>query len=119
VDGPGYFYQPTILAGVTEGVRILSDEIFGPVAPIITFAHEDEAVRLANNTEYGLEAYVFGGFEQGSSLAQVVLAAGLNARDAGSWARARAGELESTGFQQIALAAKEKICCPTGFALVA
>ncbi|WP_423184999.1 NAD-dependent succinate-semialdehyde dehydrogenase [Arthrobacter sp. NyZ413] len=59
VDGPGYFYQPTILTGVTEGTRILSEEIFGPVAPIITFSTEDEAVRLANDTEYGLAAYVF------------------------------------------------------------
>ena len=59
VDGPGYFYQPTILSGVTEGTRILSEEIFGPVAPIITFSTEDDAVRLANNTEYGLVAYVF------------------------------------------------------------
>ncbi|WP_395400417.1 NAD-dependent succinate-semialdehyde dehydrogenase [Arthrobacter sp. UC242_113] len=59
VDGPGYFYQPTILSGVTEGARILSEEIFGPVAPIITFNSEDEAVRLANNSEYGLVAYVF------------------------------------------------------------
>jgi succinate-semialdehyde dehydrogenase / glutarate-semialdehyde dehydrogenase len=59
VEGPGYFYQPTILKGVAEGTRILSEEIFGPVAPIITFGTEDEAVRLANNTEYGLVAYVF------------------------------------------------------------
>jgi succinate-semialdehyde dehydrogenase/glutarate-semialdehyde dehydrogenase len=59
VEGRGYFYQPTILKGVTEATRILSEEIFGPVAPIITFATEDEAVRLANNTEYGLVAYVF------------------------------------------------------------
>ena len=59
VEGPGYFYQPTILTGVTEGARILSEEIFGPVAPIITFATEDDAIRLANNTEYGLAAYVY------------------------------------------------------------
>ncbi|MGM7774691.1 NAD-dependent succinate-semialdehyde dehydrogenase [Arthrobacter sp. KNU-44] len=58
-DGPGYFYQPTILTGVTEDARILSEEIFGPVAPIVTFSTEDDAVRLANNTEYGLVAYVF------------------------------------------------------------
>jgi succinate-semialdehyde dehydrogenase / glutarate-semialdehyde dehydrogenase len=58
-DGPGYFYQPTILTGVTEGARILAEEIFGPVAPIVTFSTEDDAVRLANNTEYGLVAYVF------------------------------------------------------------
>jgi succinate-semialdehyde dehydrogenase/glutarate-semialdehyde dehydrogenase len=59
VDGPGYFYQPTILIGVAAESRILSEEIFGPVAPITTFTSEDEAVRLANNTEYGLVAYVF------------------------------------------------------------
>ena len=59
VPGPGYFYQPTVLTGVTEGSRILSEEIFGPVAPITTFTSEDEAVRLANNTEYGLAAYVY------------------------------------------------------------
>ncbi|MCM0614468.1 NAD-dependent succinate-semialdehyde dehydrogenase [Paenarthrobacter sp. TYUT067] len=59
VDGPGYFYAPTILTGVTEGSPILSEEIFGPVAPIVTFSTEEEAIRLANNTEYGLAAYVF------------------------------------------------------------
>ena len=59
VDGPGYFYQPTVLKNVAENARILQEEIFGPVAPIITFSTEDDAVRLANNTEYGLVAYVF------------------------------------------------------------
>ncbi|WP_159618713.1 NAD-dependent succinate-semialdehyde dehydrogenase [Arthrobacter zhaoguopingii] len=59
VEGPGYFYRPTILTGVREGTRILSEEIFGPVAPIITFTKEAEAVRLANSTEYGLLAIVF------------------------------------------------------------
>lgn len=58
-DGPGYFYQPTVLVGVEPGARILSEEIFGPVAPIVTFKNEDEAVALANDTEYGLVAYVF------------------------------------------------------------
>ncbi|MEV7660345.1 NAD-dependent succinate-semialdehyde dehydrogenase [Paenarthrobacter sp. NPDC089316] len=59
VDGPGYFYEPTVLKNVAENARILQEEIFGPVAPIITFSTEDDAVRLANNTEYGLVAYVF------------------------------------------------------------
>jgi succinate-semialdehyde dehydrogenase/glutarate-semialdehyde dehydrogenase len=59
VDGPGYFYQPTVLKNVAEDARILQEEIFGPVAPIVTFASEDDAIRLANNTEYGLVAYVF------------------------------------------------------------
>ncbi|TAP44921.1 NAD-dependent succinate-semialdehyde dehydrogenase [Arthrobacter sp. S39] len=59
VEGPGYFYQPTILKNVPAGARILQEEIFGPVAPIVTFSSEDDAIRLANNTEYGLVAYVF------------------------------------------------------------
>lgn len=59
VDGPGYFYPATVLTDVAAKSRILQEEIFGPVAPIITFSTEDDAVRLANNTEYGLVAYVF------------------------------------------------------------
>ncbi len=48
-----------MLKNVAADARILQEEIFGPVAPIITFSTEDDAVRLANNTEYGLVAYVF------------------------------------------------------------
>ncbi|MEU6135171.1 NAD-dependent succinate-semialdehyde dehydrogenase [Nocardioides sp. NPDC047086] len=58
-NGPGYFYPPTVLADVPSQARILSEEIFGPVAPIVTFSQEAEAVELANNTEYGLAAYVY------------------------------------------------------------
>jgi succinate-semialdehyde dehydrogenase/glutarate-semialdehyde dehydrogenase len=59
VDGPGYFYQPTVLSDVHEGARLLTEEIFGPVAPVISFATEEEGIRAANATEYGLAAYVF------------------------------------------------------------
>ena len=58
-DGPGYFFAPTVLAGVPAGARVLSEEIFGPVAPVQTFATEDEVVASANDTEYGLVAYLF------------------------------------------------------------
>lgn len=58
-DGDGYFYPPTVLQSVPESCDILSNEIFGPVAPICTFDTEEEAVRMANNTEYGLVAYAF------------------------------------------------------------
>ncbi|MGG5171998.1 NAD-dependent succinate-semialdehyde dehydrogenase [Pseudarthrobacter sp. J1738] len=58
-EGEGYFYKPTVLSEVPAESRILSEEIFGPVAPIVTFGTEAEAVRLANSTEYGLVAYVF------------------------------------------------------------
>ena len=59
VDGDGWFYQPTVLTNVPEGARLRQEEIFGPVAPIITFTDDDEAIELANDTEYGLVAYVF------------------------------------------------------------
>jgi succinate-semialdehyde dehydrogenase/glutarate-semialdehyde dehydrogenase len=59
VDGAGYFYAPTVLAGVPDGARVLTEEIFGPVAPVRTFTAEDEVIAAANDTEYGLVAYVF------------------------------------------------------------
>jgi len=58
-DRPGYFYPPTVLAEVPADCRILREEIFGPVAPIVTFDTDDEAIRLANDTEFGLVSYVF------------------------------------------------------------
>jgi succinate-semialdehyde dehydrogenase/glutarate-semialdehyde dehydrogenase len=58
-SGPGFYYPPTVLTGVDPGAPILREEIFGPVAPIVTFDSEDEAVALANDTEYGLVAYVY------------------------------------------------------------
>jgi succinate-semialdehyde dehydrogenase / glutarate-semialdehyde dehydrogenase len=60
-EGKGWYYPPTVLTGVQPASAILREEIFGPVAPIVTFADEDEAVRLANDTEFGLVAYVYTG----------------------------------------------------------
>jgi succinate-semialdehyde dehydrogenase/glutarate-semialdehyde dehydrogenase len=57
----GFYYEPTVLLGVRPGSPILGEEIFGPVAPIVTFDDEDDAVRLANATEYGLVSYVYTG----------------------------------------------------------
>ena len=57
--GRGWFYPPTVLSGVTPGTRLLREEIFGPVAPVATFSSEDEALAAANDSEYGLVAYVF------------------------------------------------------------
>jgi succinate-semialdehyde dehydrogenase/glutarate-semialdehyde dehydrogenase len=59
LDGRGYFFQPTVLADVPDEARLLDEEIFGPVAPVKGFASEDEAIAAANDTEYGLVAYVF------------------------------------------------------------
>ena len=58
-DGPGWFYQPTVLLGVPAEAQINQVEIFGPVAPITTFASEEEAVEQANATPYGLTSYVY------------------------------------------------------------
>ena len=55
----GTFYRPTVMTGVTPAMRVAREEIFGPVAPVFRFSGEDEAVRLANDTEYGLAAYFY------------------------------------------------------------
>jgi succinate-semialdehyde dehydrogenase/glutarate-semialdehyde dehydrogenase len=59
IERAGTFYEPTVVAGVRPGSDILREEIFGPVLSIVTFGDEDEAVRIANNTEYGLVAYAY------------------------------------------------------------
>jgi succinate-semialdehyde dehydrogenase/glutarate-semialdehyde dehydrogenase len=58
-DGDGYFFEPTVLADVPTSARMFREEIFGPVAPITTFSTDDQALALANDTEYGLVAYAF------------------------------------------------------------
>jgi succinate-semialdehyde dehydrogenase / glutarate-semialdehyde dehydrogenase len=59
VDGPGYFYEPTVLTDVPDDARLLKEEIFGPVAPVASFESEEDAIEAANDTEYGLVAYVY------------------------------------------------------------
>ncbi|QAY70585.1 NAD-dependent succinate-semialdehyde dehydrogenase [Xylanimonas protaetiae] len=58
-EGRGFFYRPTVLQGVTPDARVAREEIFGPVAPVVAFADDDEAVTLANDTEHGLAAYAY------------------------------------------------------------
>jgi succinate-semialdehyde dehydrogenase/glutarate-semialdehyde dehydrogenase len=55
------FVQPTVLTGTTHEMAIIRDETFGPMLPIMTFKSEEEAVRMANDSTYGLSAYVFTG----------------------------------------------------------
>jgi succinate-semialdehyde dehydrogenase/glutarate-semialdehyde dehydrogenase len=59
VDGPGYFYEPTVLTDIPAEARLLKEEIFGPVAPIASFESEEDAIAAANDTEFGLVAYVY------------------------------------------------------------
>lgn len=58
-EGAGRFYPPTVLADVTPGMEVFREETFGPVLPVTSFDDEEEAVRLANDTRYGLDAYVW------------------------------------------------------------
>jgi succinate-semialdehyde dehydrogenase/glutarate-semialdehyde dehydrogenase len=58
-EGPGFFYPATVIDDVPDGAKMLNEEIFGPVASIQTFKSEDEAIRRANDTEYGLVAYLY------------------------------------------------------------
>jgi succinate-semialdehyde dehydrogenase/glutarate-semialdehyde dehydrogenase len=58
-DGQGYFYEPTVLADIPDDAELLREEIFGPVAPVKSFDSEDEAIAAANDTQYGLVAYLY------------------------------------------------------------
>src|ERR1700760_3765411 len=58
-SGPGFFYPATVLSNVSDSSKMLNEEIFGPVASIQTFKSEDEAIKRANDTEYGLVAYLY------------------------------------------------------------
>jgi succinate-semialdehyde dehydrogenase/glutarate-semialdehyde dehydrogenase len=73
VEGPGWFYEPTVLTGVDAGSTIVREEIFGPVAAIQTFTTDDEVIALANSTEYGLVGYVFTeGLHRGIKVAEAL-----------------------------------------------
>ncbi len=59
MEGAGYFYRPTVLDDVPQDATLLKEEIFGPVAPVASFGSEEEAIAAANDTEFGLVAYVY------------------------------------------------------------
>jgi acyl-CoA reductase-like NAD-dependent aldehyde dehydrogenase len=60
MDRPGYFFEPTILAGLSDGVRIVDEEQFGPALPVMSYSSLDDALRRANATNYGLSGSVWG-----------------------------------------------------------
>lgn len=60
-DGKGFFFAPTVLADVAPDARIVQEEIFGPVAPVVGWQHDDELLRMVNESELGLAAYVYAG----------------------------------------------------------
>jgi succinate-semialdehyde dehydrogenase/glutarate-semialdehyde dehydrogenase len=59
LDRPGFFFEPTILSNITPNMRVWQEEVFGPVLPIVTFDNEEEAIKLANDSKYGLGSYLF------------------------------------------------------------
>ncbi|WP_342319373.1 NAD-dependent succinate-semialdehyde dehydrogenase [Corynebacterium mayonis] len=59
IEGKGFFFEPTVIVGASREAKVFREEIFGPIAPIFTFANEEEAWEMANDTEYGLASYVF------------------------------------------------------------
>ncbi|MGF1668145.1 MAG: NAD-dependent succinate-semialdehyde dehydrogenase [Acidimicrobiia bacterium] len=59
IDGPGFFYRPTVVSGVTGDAPLATEEVFGPVLPVIPFDTTDEAIAMANATEYGLASFVW------------------------------------------------------------
>jgi succinate-semialdehyde dehydrogenase/glutarate-semialdehyde dehydrogenase len=76
-DRPGYFYEATVLDDVPRDAGILSQEIFGPVAPVVRFTGTDEAIALANGTEYGLVSYLYSGDLRRSLQVAEALEAGM------------------------------------------
>ena len=58
-EGAGWFYQPTVLTGVTQDMALASSEIFGPIAPVIRFDTEEQAIAMANDSEFGLASYFY------------------------------------------------------------
>ena len=58
-EGDSHYVEPTILCNVNDGMRIFKEEIFGPIAPIYKFSTEEEAIAMANDTEFGLASYFY------------------------------------------------------------
>ncbi|MBX3200869.1 MAG: aldehyde dehydrogenase family protein [Labilithrix sp.] len=82
VPGPGQFFEPTVLAGCDHTMTVMKEEIFGPIVPFQKVASEDEAVRLANDSHLGLNAYVFTkDREKGKRLAQRIEAGSVVVND--------------------------------------
>ena len=80
-DGGGDFFEPTVLVDVDHSMKIMREETFGPVIPVMKVRDEDDAVRLANDSPYGLSASVFGGRERAESVARRLESGACNVND--------------------------------------
>jgi succinate-semialdehyde dehydrogenase/glutarate-semialdehyde dehydrogenase len=102
VPGKGQFFEPTVLANCDHSMTVMRDEIFGPIVPFMKVASEDEAVRLANESHLGLNAYVFSADrEHGHRLAERVEAGSVLVNDVlsnGATVEAPFGGIKQSGF---------------------
>jgi acyl-CoA reductase-like NAD-dependent aldehyde dehydrogenase len=81
-DGPGDWYEPTVIADVDHSMKVMTDETFGPVVPVMKVSDADDAVRMANDTRYGLGASVFAGdTRRGEEIARRIEAGACNVND--------------------------------------
>ncbi|MGD1807485.1 aldehyde dehydrogenase family protein [Dapis sp. BLCC M126] len=98
LDG-GFWCLPTVLSQVNHSMKIMTEETFGPIIPVMSFATVEEAIRLANDTIYGLSAAVFGGSEtEALAVANQINAGGISINDAGLTALINEGEKNSFKF---------------------
>ena len=81
LDGPGDYYEPTVLVDVDHSMKVMQDETFGPVVGVMKVRDSEEALRLANDTRYGLAASVFGEKERAERIARRVEAGSVNVND--------------------------------------
>lgn len=99
IDHGGIWLEATVLTGVDHSMLVMIDETFGPVVPIMGFSDVDEAIRLANDTQYGLSASVFAGsVDEGAAVARRVNAGAVSVNDASLTARIHSTSHESFGF---------------------
>jgi succinate-semialdehyde dehydrogenase/glutarate-semialdehyde dehydrogenase len=100
VAGQGYFYEPTVVVDVPRHARLLTEETFGPVAPVVVFDEEAEGVELANRTEYGLVSYAFPASLDRSLRVAEALESGMVGLNAGVISNAAApfGGVKASGF---------------------
>jgi acyl-CoA reductase-like NAD-dependent aldehyde dehydrogenase len=102
VPGKGQFFEPTVLAGCDHSMTVMTDEIFGPIVPFMKVASEEEAVRLANASHLGLNAYVFSADrEHGHRLAERIEAGSVLVNDVlsnGGTVEAPFGGIKQSGF---------------------
>lgn len=100
--GPGQFFEPTVIAGCDHGMTVMREEIFGPIVPFMKVASEDEAVRLANESHLGLNAYVFTqDRDRGHRIAERVQAGSVLVNDVllnGGMSEAPFGGVKQSGF---------------------